>query len=511
MLVVILVKIGILELLGNKASTLQESVVATLVQKQYASVTPQAISVWCRQMGHRVFYATYYGLGDPKARLPSDLDVVFISTHTNTAPLASALSKLYKIEGTRTVIGGPHAKSFPHDCLRYFDLVVLDCDKALIADIISDQFEPESIISSHKPYDDTPTIEERLPEIRASTFLNGRPHPGSFIPMLASMGCPYTCSFCIDWNTPYRTLSSDRLAADLHYAARHLPGVKFGFFDPNFAVRFDETLSNFESVPPGQHNPYFIESSLTVLRSDRLKRLRDTNCIGIAPGVESWSLYSNKAGVGQATHRPKVDQVVEQFHVLREYIPYLGANFIFGLDTDAGDEPFELTKEFIIKVPFVWPGMNTFLPFGGTPLYNTLLGQDRILKTMPFNFYSLPHIVIILKNYDPISYLQKMVDLYTLVSSNKLLKQRLDSIDAFVGKSVHLLRTSMIRNRRRVFADTLHRMQTDAQFLAFHCGETDKLPVYYAYEYKRHLGKYAELMTLEESRPLLSVAEGSPM
>jgi len=37
-------------------------------------------------------------------------------------PLAYAMAKLYKREKTLTVIGGPHAKAFPHDCQRFFDL-----------------------------------------------------------------------------------------------------------------------------------------------------------------------------------------------------------------------------------------------------------------------------------------------------------------------------------------------------------------------------------------------------
>ena len=36
------------------------------VIRQYASVMPQAVSVWCRELGHQVFYATYFGQKDPK-------------------------------------------------------------------------------------------------------------------------------------------------------------------------------------------------------------------------------------------------------------------------------------------------------------------------------------------------------------------------------------------------------------------------------------------------------------
>jgi hypothetical protein len=34
-----------------------------------------------------------------------------------------------------TVIGGPHAPSFPSNCVRFFDIAVKDCDRTLIADI----------------------------------------------------------------------------------------------------------------------------------------------------------------------------------------------------------------------------------------------------------------------------------------------------------------------------------------------------------------------------------------
>jgi radical SAM superfamily enzyme YgiQ (UPF0313 family) len=458
-------------------------------------------------MGHRVHYATYYGLGDPKAKLPNDLDVVFICAHTHLAPLAYALAKVYKMERTRTIIGGPHAKSFARDCLRYFDLVVLECDKSLITNIINDQFDPKSIISSQQPFEDLPSIAERLPEIRTSAFVRGRPYPGSIIPMLASIGCPYSCNFCIDWNTRYQVLSSDRLASDLHYAARHFPGMLLAFYDPNFGVRFDETLTIFESILPEQSSPYIVESSLTNLRPNRLQRLRDTNCVAMTPGIESWSEYSNKAGVGQAINRPKMDQVVEHFQILKEYVPYLGANFIFGLDHDIGDEPFELTKEFVIKTPFVWPTMNTPVPFGGTPLYDTLLNEGRLLKTMPFTFYELPYLVIILKNYDPIAYMQKFVDLYMLASSRKMLGLRFKSMPAWIGKSAHLFRTGLARYRLKIFKDILYRLQTDPQFLAFHTGESGVLPGFYAYEYKHQLGKYAELMPIKESNPILPAAE----
>ena len=100
--------IGVIELLAagcspNWRQTLEDS----LTTKQYASIMPQAVAVWARQLGHEVHYATFYGLGDPKRKLPANLDFVFMSVYTKDSALSYALAKLYRREGTVTIIGGP--------------------------------------------------------------------------------------------------------------------------------------------------------------------------------------------------------------------------------------------------------------------------------------------------------------------------------------------------------------------------------------------------------------------
>ena len=256
--------------------------------RQYASIMPQAVSVWCRDLGHETFYSTYYGQADPKSLLPEDLDVVFISSYTRASPLAYALAKLHRRENMLTVIGGPHAKAFPDDCLRFFDVVVRQCDRILIEEILRDLPHGE-ILSSGRPLVDLPSVEERLPELEVSVLWKGRTYPATTIPLLASVGCPYSCNFCIDWDNPYAVLPLDRLEEDFRFISRRFPAAKVGFHDPNFAVKFDQLMDVLERIPPGSRNPYLMESSLSILRQSRLQRLRETNCWYVAPGVESWT------------------------------------------------------------------------------------------------------------------------------------------------------------------------------------------------------------------------------
>jgi hypothetical protein len=159
------------------------------------------------------------------------------------------------------------------------------------------------------------------------------------------------------------------------------------YHDPNFGIKFDEVMGVLQSIPPDDRPPYVMESSLSILRGDRVKRLKETNCVFVAPGIESWTDYSNKTGVRRIDGSEKVERVVEHFRELHEHVPYMQANFIFGLDTDEGYEPVELTKEFMERTPFVWPTINIPVPFGGTPLFDERKAADRILQTIPFSFY----------------------------------------------------------------------------------------------------------------------------
>ena len=497
-------RIGVLEILRpERSSHWTQSAYAHYFVKQYASVMPQAVSVWCRQMGHESFYATYYGQGDAKALLPDDLDVVFISAYTQASALAYALAKLFRLDGARTVIGGPHAKSFPDDCRRFFDVVVLDCDKTLVEDILRQAPKGETVTSGRQ-LKDLPTVEERMPELRTSIFSGGKPYISSTVPMLASVGCPYACDFCIDWSNPFALLPLDRLEADLRFIFDKHPKLLVSFHDPNFAVKFDELFAVLERVPHGNRTYYIMESSLSILRPSRLEKLRSTGCLYLAPGVESWSAYSNKSGVGsKQSDEIKLNQIIDHFRLIREYVPGMQANLIFGLDVDEGTRPAELTKEFMSRAPFVWPTINIPTPFGGTPLFDRYLDEGRILMSMPFAFYYAPHIVTTLKNYDPITYYEHLVDMYSHMASPQVVMKRLLTTPGYRLRVLHALRSQGAWRIQREYKRILQVMQTDREYRAFHEGRLKELPEYYHRKFEAALGPYAELLSREDRQPLL--------
>lgn len=502
-------RVGVLDILALPARDPAQVARGLIMAKQGASITPQAIALWCREAGHHTAYATYYGLGDPARLLPPDLDVLFVSSYTWTSSLAYALANLYRRRGIRTVLGGPHAKAFPTDALRFFDLVVKECDANLIADILAGRHDPGTVISAGKPFSEVPSVEARLPEIRQASFLGGRyPIPSAtVVPLLASTGCPYACGFCIDWNNPYRSLPADRLLADLRFLAARLPGVVAGFHDPNFAVRFDEVLDVFESIPAPRRTPYIMESSLINLRGERITRLGATRCVAIVIGIESWSAYSNKAGVGRRRAMEKVEAVAEHARQLHAHVPYIQGGFILGLDTDAGDEPFALTREFMARAPFVYLSLNLPIPIGGTPIYDDLLREGRLLTSMPFTFYG-SHLVSRPAHYDAVSYYEKLSELVAHQSSLSQLRLRLASARHPVAKAVHLTYAAADRRWAASCRGVLRLLRADRALQRFHDGGSTELPEVYHRLYERRLGRYAELMSRRDRIPIPEAPAG---
>ena len=502
-------RVGVIELILDTVSkNWVNSLYTTHFRKQFYGIVPQAVSVWCRELGHQVFYTTYYGQENPKSLLPNDLDVIFISAFTQASALAYALAKLYRREKTLSVIGGPHAKAFPEDCLRFFDIVVKECNKDMIDKILRKEIDPPAIVSTNQPLTDLPTVEERMPEIAKASFSRGKPSLTSFVPILSSVGCPYHCDFCTDWNNKYIPLPRERLEADLLFLSRNLPETLIVYHDPNFAVRFDEIMNVVETIPENQRNRYLMETTLSNLKPNRLHRLKSSRCIFVAPGIESWMNYSNKAGVNGKTGREKLEEVISHFKLLRQYFPDLQANFIFGNDSDNGNTPVELTKEFIRRLPYVWPAMNIPTPFAGTPFFHQLYVENRILRALPLSFYYRPFLVIKLKNYSALEFYDHLIDLYALITSSMMIGKRILARSAPEIKVIYTVRAFHLRQELAQLRRIRDILIKDAAMRDFHEGRSNQLPEVYHRCFEERLGYFARLISRTDRIPILpAVAE----
>ncbi|MGH7455378.1 MAG: B12-binding domain-containing radical SAM protein, partial [bacterium] len=354
-------RIGVIDLV-TKAPT--RALFARVMHANLVSIMPQVVATWCEEEGHDVTFVCYTGFENLLEELPENVDLVFIGAFSQAAQLSYALSNLFRSKGAVTVLGGPHARCYPQDAQKYFDYVLGFTDKALIRDVLQDcsAHRPTGVClaASQQPLT-LPGVRERWrfiePTLRKAPLIK-------IVPMLGSLGCPYTCSFCIDATVPYQPLDFEVMKGDLRFLLQKFPRPRVGWHDPNFGVRFDDYMDAIEEAVPPNRIDFIAESSLSLLAEPHLKRLQRNGFKAILPGIESWYDLGNKSKSGALKGMDKVRQVADHVNMILRYIPYIQTNFVLGLDVDEGLEPFELTKRFIDMAPGAFPGYSLLSAFG---------------------------------------------------------------------------------------------------------------------------------------------------
>src|SRR5678809_1528443 len=137
----------------------------------------------------------YTGREDLTKELPENVDLVFISSFSQAALLAYSLSNYFRKQGAVTVLGGPHARCYPDDAIKYFDYVLGFTNKSTISEVLlncTPQRPEGRMLSAGKQPASLPGVQERWKFIE--TTLAKAPFI-KIVPMLGSVGCPYTCSF----------------------------------------------------------------------------------------------------------------------------------------------------------------------------------------------------------------------------------------------------------------------------------------------------------------------------
>ena len=481
-------KIGVIDLVSKgPANTLW----AKIMHANLASIMPQVIATWCEQQGHDVKLVCYTGQEDLSKELPKEVDIVFISSFTQAALLAYALSNYFRSTGAVTVLGGPHARCYPDDAVNYFDYVLGFTDQSTISEVLNEcaPNQPKGRhLSAKKQPSQLPGVRERWkfiePTLKKAPFLK-------MVPMIGSMGCPYTCSFCIDSTVSYQTLDFDTIRQDLRFLQTQFKKPVIGWHDPNFGVRFEENMEAISSAAPPKSFQFFAESSLSILTEKHLKVLQDNGFTALLPGVESWYDLGNKSRSARIAGQEKVNQISEHVNMMFRYVAYVQTNFVLGLDSDSGEEPFELTKQFVDKSPASFPGYSLLTSFGeAAPLNLEYQRQGRVLP-FPFHFLN-NHLAMNLKpkNYEWVDFYDKVIDLTEYTFSKRAIYRRWQATPQRTAKWMNFMRavSSEGYGRIRFFKKVRKQLREDNQFRSYFEGETRELPEFYRQIIQKDLG-----------------------
>ena len=458
----------------------------------FVSIMPQVIAAWCEEQGHDVTLVTYTGRENLVEELPSEVDIVFISSFSEAAMLSYALSNLFRSRGAVTAIGGPHARCYPQDAQKYFDYVLGFTDQPLISEVLRECARHRPV-GLHLSADHHPS---ELPGVaKRWKFIEQAQEKAPFIkivPLLSSLGCPYSCNFCIDSTVPYQPLNTDAMKEDLRFLLGKLKHPRVAWHDPNFGVRFDQCMDAIEeAVPPG-HIDFIAESTLSLLSEPRVKRLKKNGFKALLPGIESWFEMGAKSKTGKTTGMDKVRMISEQVNMILRYIPYVQTNHIFGLDGDEGTAPFELTKRFLDLSPGAFPAYSMLSAFGQAAPLN--LEYQRANRVLPFPFHFLSNVQMNIKpkNYSWLEFYDHVIDVTKHSYSPGMMIRRFLANGETIPRWLNVVRafSSEGSARAKYFTEIRRRLDTDSRFRRFFEQETTEIPQYFVEKIRKDLGEF---------------------
>lgn len=481
-------RIGVIDLV---ASGPVRGLYSRVLLPSFGTIMAQSVAAWCAADGHDVRFLCYIGTDDLDATLEG-LDIVFVGAFTHSAYAAYAVAGMARARGVISVLGGPHARAYPLHARRYFDYCVGLTDRDTLRDILRERVpRTEGALgqwrSAPRQPQSLPSLRERWPYVeqtqRRSWFKS--------IAMIGSLGCPYTCSFCVDAEIDYQPFDLEEMKADLRFVLEHAPKPRVVWHDPNFAVRFDAYLDAIDAVVPRGRIEFIAESSLSLLSEPHVKRLQASGFTAILPGIESWFDLGGKSKTGLRQGREKLEQVADHVNMLLRHLPYVQANFVMGLDADEGDEPFELTAEFVDRVPGAFPAIALLTVYGESAPLGDACRREQRLRPVPFHFMNSGYVTNVKpKHYGWTEFYDRVIALLRHNFSFGTIARRHRAIRNAPARYINLVRGLSDEGRGRVayLAATRKRLDDDPSLRRFFDGETTTLPRFFEETVRRDLG-----------------------
>lgn len=245
-----------------------------------------------------------------------------------------------------------------------------------------------------------------------------------------------------------------------------------------------------DAVPPGSID-FIAESSLSLLSEPHLKRLKRNGFKAILPGIESWFELGSKSKASNMSGMTKVRHVSEHVSMIMRYIPYVQTNFVLGLDTDEGREPFELTKRFLDMTPGAFPGYSLLSAFGQAAPVN--LEYQRANKVLPFPFHFLDNnkaMNVKPRHYSWSEFYDNVIDLTKYTFTWRSTAKRFGATGEFIPRLINVLRavSSEGFGRIKYYKRVRQLLDTDIHFKRYFEQETTELPAFYSELIRKDLG-----------------------
>lgn len=297
-------------------------------------------------------------------------EAVGINVETYTARRAYAIAARFRSRGVPVILGGYHPTLIPDEASAHADAIVEGEAETLWPQVIED-------VRSHhlqRRYASPTRIATPGGGPRREIFAGRKYLPMTLIE--TGRGCRFACDFC-SVSPFYRRTSAPK--AIEHVLAEIEDGGRRNVFfvDDNIIADLDRAKQLFAALEPARIG-WFSQGSINMADDrDLLAAMSRSGCRGILIGFESLSATS-LAAMGKSWAQISRDYSDSIRRIHNAGIP-IYATFVFGYDTDDADA-INRTVAFAIEQRFSMAAFNHLVPFPGTPLYERLQRERRLIS-----------------------------------------------------------------------------------------------------------------------------------
>lgn len=301
-----------------------------------------------------------------------DTDLVAITVETFTARRAYEISEEFHRRGVKTVMGGMHAMLIPGEVAEHCDCVIVGDAEPVWARMIEDC--RRGVLQ--KRYD---VKQPECPQINVITrrdIFEGK----GYLPITLlqfSRGCSHRCSFCAS-SVYFRAHHYCRPVEDVIREIRSQKRKLLFFVDDNIVCNREKAKELFRALIPLKIH-WVSQGSMDMLADRELMELMvKSGCLGLVIGFESISPDCISEMNKFTNRKGSFGQYKEEIESLRKWGLQTWAAFTVGHDGDTV-ESIRATCDFAIRNKFTFAAFNILMPYPGTPLYDRLEREGRLL------------------------------------------------------------------------------------------------------------------------------------
>ena len=297
-----------------------------------------------------------------------DADLVGITAITGTACRAYEIADHFRARGAKVVLGGVHPTLCTEESLAHADAVLKGHAErtwpVLLRDFADGRLQ--------RLYEDPLPLDPALIVPPDRSTLHRKDYLG-WCTLEMSRGCPNWCEFCISHR--FHRHHVCRPLEDVLAEARTMKSKVLFFLDPNLTGNHEHAKAFFRALIPLK-KWWLGCASLDVADDPELVDLMArSGCRGLLMGFES---LRSEALVASSKKKNVGRSYADVVRLLHEHGILVQACFVFGFDTD-DVSVFEETAEYIERARFDLPQISVYTPFPGTPVFDRLESEGRIL------------------------------------------------------------------------------------------------------------------------------------